>query len=333
MIYRHDQAEVTWIQELDKRLLTTTDLKQFLENVLVAICELLRVRTGFVAVVAGGRPQLEVSCGSPKGPAACLARWDLAALVEALSGDERRKNGHEPEALCHECFVVQDGYWLFALRTQAGDAILGILGLEARAPQLNLTIEEREVVGILVRQAEVALEDRHLQQRVFAVLKRIIPEIDRVQRWRGTVRYSGSPALEDSLLEALDDHPLYAPDFKRWVKEALSHYWGGPKLTESPLLKLKVVKEALRENGGHPAKALRAVLTQAIEGLKPEGQRSMTAMDWTLYNILDLKFIQGRRVRYIAARLAMSESDLYRKQRVAIEEVAKSLVEMEQEIG
>ncbi len=56
----------------------------------------------------------------------------------------------------------------------------------------------------------------------------------------------------------------------------------------------------------------------------------MTTSEWILYNILEMKFIQGRRVRDIAGRLAMSESDLYRKQRVAIEEVAKTLVDMEQ---
>jgi DNA-directed RNA polymerase specialized sigma subunit len=49
-----------------------------------------------------------------------------------------------------------------------------------------------------------------------------------------------------------------------------------------------------------------------------------------LYNILELKFIQGMRVRDIAHRLAMSESDLYRKQRIAIEQVARALAEMEQ---
>ena len=38
-----------------------------------------------------------------------------------------------------------------------------------------------------------------------------------------------------------------------------------------------------------------------------------------------------RQVRDIALRLAMSESDLYRKQRVAIEEVARVLAEMERE--
>ncbi|HRV94107.1 MAG TPA: hypothetical protein P5526_18250, partial [Anaerolineae bacterium] len=46
-----------------------------------------------------------------------------------------------------------------------------------------------------------------------------------------------------------------------------------------------------------------------------------------------LKFIQGMRVRDIANRLAMSEADLYRKQRLAIEEVARTLSEMETQNG
>ncbi len=39
--------------------------------------------------------------------------------------------------------------------------------------------------------------------------------------------------------------------------------------------------------------------------------------------------MEGRKVREIAMRLAMSEADLYRKQRVAIEAVANAIVEME----
>ncbi len=57
----------------------------------------------------------------------------------------------------------------------------------------------------------------------------------------------------------------------------------------------------------------------------------MTAAEWLMYNILDLKFVQGMRVRDIAQRLAMSEADLYRKQRLAIEEVARTLSDMEAE--
>jgi len=41
--------------------------------------------------------------------------------------------------------------------------------------------------------------------------------------------------------------------------------------------------------------------------------------------------MEGRKVREIAMRLAMSEADLYRKQRVAIEAVAEAIKEMEQQ--
>jgi hypothetical protein len=40
--------------------------------------------------------------------------------------------------------------------------------------------------------------------------------------------------------------------------------------------------------------------------------------------------MEGRKVREVALRLAMSEADLYRKQRVAVEAVANAILEMEQ---
>jgi hypothetical protein len=151
-----------------------------------------------------------------------------------------------------------------------------------------------------------------------------MPEIDDIQRRRGVVHYVGEEALAGfSVVEA--------PEYRQWVRDALSHYWGGPKLTTSPLLSLQVVARAVGEHDGSVVKGLRAVLEQAIERQRPDGKREMTAPEWILYNILELKFLQGRRVREIARRLAMSESDLYRKQRVAIEAVARTLAEMERE--
>ena len=91
------------------------------------------------------------------------------------------------------------------------------------------------------------------------------------------------------------------------------------------------MRDELEEQGGSPAHALRTVLSQAIERLRPEGERKMTTSEWILYNILELKFIRGLRVRDIAGRLAMSESDLYRKQRIAIAEVARALADLEQD--
>jgi hypothetical protein len=121
-----------------------------------------------------------------------------------------------------------------------------------------------------------------------------------------------------------------SPGFSQVVKDALSQFWGGPKLSQSPLLRLRIVHDKLGGYDHVPAKAVRAVLQEALERLKPNGGRSMTAGEWMVYNILDLKFVQGQRTRDIARRLAMSESDFYRKQRIAVEQMAQTLMQMEQ---
>jgi hypothetical protein len=92
---------------------------------------------------------------------------------------------------------------------------------------------------------------------------------------------------------------------------------------------LHLVEQALSEGEENPTNALRGILRKAIDRVRPEGERRFTA-EWILFNILEMKFLEGRKVREIAVRLAMSEADLYRKQRVAIEAVAEAIIEMEQ---
>ena len=183
---------------------------------------------------------------------------------------------------------------------------------------MPLTADETAAVNLVAMRAAAALEDRRLQRDVFRALDRLLPQIEAIQRLRASSTFSGA------------DQIIASPDLAQFVKDALSHYWGGPKLTNSPLLRLRIVDQALREHDDNPANALRAVLQQAIEHLKPEGQRKFTG-EWLLYNILEMKFLQGRRVREIAGRLAVSEADLYRKQRVALEEVARAISQMERE--
>jgi len=314
VIYRQDREEIAWIQTLDRRLLTTADLGGFLENTLATLCDLLQVRTAFVAVWAGGEYRLEAGVGARPLLERYLEQHNLSALTVTNGGEE---NGSG--------FMGGGGFWLAPLQSQTSDVRLGILGIQARAAIPDLKPEEEKLVSLLIGKAREAMEDRYLQQNVFDTLRRILPDIERLRRWRDVTRYAGSPPME-----IIGDSPIYSPEFQQWVKDALSHYWGGPKLTESPLLGLRVVQAALREHGGNPATALRLVLTQAVEGLRPEGERKMTTADWILYNILEMRFLRGLRVRDIAGRLAMSESDMYRKQRVAIHQAAQVLADMEQ---
>ena len=63
LVYREDREEIAWLRELDRRLLATSDLRQYLDNNLVALCEFLRVPSGFVAAVSGADLVLEAVVG------------------------------------------------------------------------------------------------------------------------------------------------------------------------------------------------------------------------------------------------------------------------------
>jgi hypothetical protein len=322
LIYRQDRNEIAWLRHLDTRLLTATDMRQFLENLLSAVCDTMRVTTAFVAAVEEGQLRREAFYGNAEEVNAFLQACDLHDATPPPSPDglPNHLNG-----LFNGAPLVEEGFWVFPLRTASGEVTLGVLGVEARRDLSSLSDDEAGALAILVSQAEGALADRHLQQSLFGALEQIIPEIEAIQRRRGTVRYAGSPAVQP-----LDESLIYAPEFPQLVKDALQDYWGGPRLSSSPLLRLAVVKQALDEHNGQPIQTLRAVLLRAVEALRPNGERKMTTKEWLLYNILDLKFLRGERVSYVASRLAMSESDLYRKQRVAIKEVAKTLARMEE---
>ncbi|MDQ7035696.1 MAG: hypothetical protein Q9P01_12930 [Anaerolineae bacterium] len=114
------------------------------------------------------------------------------------------------------------------------------------------------------------------------------------------------------------------------MRAALRHYWGGAGITRSRLLELQIVQAEL-EKTDTPIQAMRNIIHEALERLRPDGERSLTGPEWTLYNIIDLRFIEGRKVRDVARRMSISEPDLYRKQRLAIESIADSILTMERE--
>jgi hypothetical protein len=309
VLFQQDRSELDYIRNLSDRLLTSTDLQQFLENVLTAVADLLRVQRVFLASFdSDGRWRVRTHVGAIEAYSTALAEMRLTAIPADEDGP-----------------IGVDGFWVWPLRARGNADLLGALAVAARSREPDLSDAETKRLQTLITQAAIALEDRRLQKEVFAAVDRIMPEIDVLQRQRGEVRYIDSPTQPSPEATVTAD-----PEFPNWVKDALSHYWGGPKLTASPLLKLQVVEQALPDNHDDAPKALRAVLGDAIEQLRPDGERSFTAAEWVLYNILELRFVQGRKVRDIAARLAMSESDLYRKQKIAVEAVAASLSKMEE---
>jgi hypothetical protein len=317
-----NDPDVRRIQQLSDRVLTTSDLQQFLEIILSTACETLRTPTAFVAAITESGPRLEAVVGPLAQPDGILqdANWQELSVSTG--------NGQsQPDLEMIGDFIVWQDYWIRPLYNESDEMVLGIFGIRARSAVPDFNEVEMIIFDRLLDQTAGALADRILQQEVFAAVEGLLPEITALQERRSAATFGGLPVLTDAEQEALIDDP---DEFKNLVRDALSHYWGGPKLTGSPLLGLQVVQRALEEHDNNPTNALRAILGQAIELQKPEGQRSMTTAEWILYNILEMKFVQGKKVRDVARRLAMSESDLYRKQRVAIENVARTIVTLEQ---
>ncbi|MCB0117846.1 MAG: hypothetical protein KDD72_02365 [Anaerolineales bacterium] len=312
LFFGRDRSELELLQNIEERLLTQGDLLQFLDAVLAAVRDHLQSPSAFVAalddetllpvVVAGNRSMLE--------------QESLTGALEHVNGDMRRE-------------FVWGSYWVLPLYSRKRPdmdrdelpPLLGLMGVAKTEEKDGMEHDQRESLWLLADRAALALEDRQLQQRVFRSLADLQPQVEMIQRMRAASRY-------DSHTNLLQVPLPQEADLANWVKDALTHYWGGPKFTNSPLNKLQIVRELADREDGNTSNALRTLLRRAVDEVKPQGDRKFTT-EWILYNILEMKFIEGRKVRDVAARLAMSEADLYRKQRVAIEAVARAILDME----
>lgn len=319
LVYMQDHAEIDYLRALPRSTFTNTDLRSLLENTLVVVCGALRVDTGFVAAPDEQNGYtIKTLVGSRRLVKRFVAEHPLFEVMPRLA-----VGPYDPDLpTSADAFLRYDGFCLLPLRSPDG-SFLGALGMAY--PQGALTADSRRLIGALTHQMELALATVQMQQRLFDTLRGMGPEMQSLQQLNTRLEQA-TPAS----LESLEAEVALLPEFPQLVKDALGHYWGGPKLSDSPLLGLRTVRRLLNEQGGSPTRALQAVLRQAIENLRPDDQLDPSAQEWLLYNILELRFLQGKRIRDIADRLAMSESDLYRKQRIAIEEVARQLALMEE---
>jgi len=331
LFFGKDRSDLERLQTLDERLLTMGDLQQFLEAILAAVCDRLQVSKAFIAtlsdqglenlIMIGGDNSLE---GEDIPVRSIQAAWKNGK-ARPLSQSTQGQNGqHGAEQL----YFSWGDYWLAPLYNEDSESeeLIGLLGVNHKSEQeATLDHEQVEALRLLAHRAALAIGDRYQQERAFSSLVELTPKMEMIQRLRAAARYDGTDVLTSP------DIPIERTDLSSLVKDALTHYWGGPKLTASPLLKLQVVQKTAQEQDESSINALRTILRTAINQVRPEGERRFTA-EWILYNILELKFMEGRKVREVAMRLAVSEADLYRKQRVAIEAVAKAIINMEKEV-
>lgn len=322
-----DYEHLQKLQTLGERLLSRSDLIQLLEATLNSVCDYLRVNTAFVALLKSDEPELVAAVG-PIRPTTAALKEEAEHLMELLHADHRGGLA----------VVPWQSFWitpLYSSRTGESAPPIGFLAMQARSNTLDLKEDEREMLSKFARRAANTLDDMLLQTEIFAALEGLLPQIAITRSSAERIEYRPRRPATASQQEAQLPAPSeqYDPEqFKEQVRAALRHYWGGPGLTSSRLLELSLVQVALAEHDNNPGRALRAVLQRAIEGLRPEGERKFSSPEWTLYNILELRFIKGTKVKEVANRLSLSEADLYRKQNTAIAEVAARLLEMEQAI-
>ena len=305
-----DRADLEVIQSLQDRMLTGKDLDQFLETISASICDRLQVKAGFIAVLEGGKIDRVIQTGDKK----TLTTLSLDdSMLEEI--DEQASEEADFQTL-GELNVVR----LEHANGNGNKKLLGVCGFLKYDPE-KVEAEDLQAVRLLTDRATIALKDRAYQQQVLRSITSLQLEVDYIQDLRASASYNQQRIYTPNIRSVPDE-------MTDWVKDALTHYWGGPKLTNNPLMNFKVVESASEANEGNRVNALRSIIKEAIEKIRPEGERKFTS-DWLLYNILELKFLQGKKVREVARKLAVSEADLYRKQKVALESVAQVIADME----
>ncbi len=301
-----DLQELERVRRLEERLFTKHDFEQFSEIILANICDRIRVTDAVIMLKLNGSFERIVAVGEE---AAILAA--IQEMGDDLPNYENDKllypKGSINLILLPSISVEND--------PQVIPGYIAVKDLDA----IELDDEQTRAVNVLLTRLRTAILDYLQQQKMLLSLDILAPQIDEMQYLLAAGRFN--PLGTSTELNNKDQ-------VNKWTKDALSHLWGGPKLSNNALLQLNVVQERAGEMGITLTKALSSILKDLIRSLQPEGERQYTN-EWLLYNILDFKFNQNMKMRDIAKRLSLSEADLYRKQRVAVDLIAAKIINLE----
>ena len=303
-----DREELAKVRMLEDILLTKNDLEQFLELILATLCDHLQIGGAILFENIDEESALSVMVGDIN-EGFCD---DKTSIINHLSRVNKKSTEIE---VFHDKIVIP-----IINRNSSDRNLLGFVTTK-RFDFLALDTDKKVALRKLIDRTANALQDRKFQDSLFTSLEILTPQVTVIQNILATSRFDKKRIINGV---TSSDSKTY----EKWVKEALNHFFGGPKLSKSPLLQLSSVQRRIREQEETSLKALRGVLREAIQRLRPTGERKYTN-EWILYNILDLKFIEGWKVKDLSRRLALSEADFYRKQRVAISAVADQIIILE----
>lgn len=324
-IYRDDDdTQIAKLQTLNDRVLTHNDLTQLIMATTESICDHLRIDRAFVISFERAQPEFISKVGSLDfADEDLLDDSELLKLIAELPTDQG--------AIQH---LPWREYVLIPIlsRRVSGNGTqaltIGVLGLRNDDDILKDDVAAPEShLSSFVNRVETSLDDMRLQSEIYNLLEGLLPQFQMTRSRAVQVEYRQSPLSPPSIDPLPDRGELFEQ-----VRAALRHYWGGSGISQSNLMKLRIVKHRIQTDEDTPVNALRKLLADSINALRPQGERKMMSPEWTLYNILQLRFLENRRVREVARRLSMSEADLYRKQRIAMLAVTDLIMKEEQEV-
>ncbi|HEX9089909.1 MAG TPA: histidine kinase N-terminal 7TM domain-containing protein, partial [Anaerolineales bacterium] len=129
-----DKSNLLLVQTLNERLLTTGDMRQFLESVLAAICDRIQTPRAFIMALEAGDLEMMVNVG------------DTPPIDEMSAGLNHvvAQNGNGSG------FFTWNNYWLVPLHSQRTEEeiLLGILGI-AKKPESVLAEDQKEAITLL----------------------------------------------------------------------------------------------------------------------------------------------------------------------------------------
>lgn len=323
-IYRDDDdAQITKLQALSDRVLTQNDLTQLIVATTESICDHLRISRAFVVSFDGTHPEFVCRVGQLG-----FSEEDFRLDSALLDGIDSWRNDAE-----HPPHLAWRGYNLAPLCSsrsggkQAGARATGVLGLPGDTVDLHAKLDRQTgQLSPFFKRLETSLDDMRLQTEMYNLLEGLLPQLQMTRSRAVQVEYRQSAVMPPGIDALPSRNELYEQ-----VRAALRHYWGGSGIAQSNMISLRLVQQTIQRDRDTPVNALRKLLEEAISALKPEGERKMMSPEWTLYNILQLRFQESRKVREVTRRLSMSEADLYRKQRIAILAVTDQILQRERE--
>lgn len=315
-----DDEQAEKLQRLSERYLSKGDLLQLTGAALEAICDYLRVDRAYILSLSDDNEhEIVKSIGTIDAPSA----EEIDDLEEEFTDANDTKGIHWQE--WHSFWMIP----LYSQRIIAAEdnlrkPLIGIMGVQSRADALDET--ELNMLERTVHRTAQTLDDLILQEEIYAALEGLLPQIAITRAEAAEVEYR--PGRNPRKIQ------IKLPDREQVIEQvhaALRHYWGGPGLTRSRLMELNIVQQKAQTMDNNPVNALRDVLKEHIDMLRPEGEQDMRSQEWTLYNILTLRFIESKKARETARRLYLGEATLYRKQNVAIATVADSILQAERD--